>query len=206
MSHPLLRTLATLSIAAAGCAYTAQQGAVQDMARQALARIEGDTTVPGVGAVVRVIRDEWGVPHIYAESDTDLFFAQGYVAAQDRLWQMEIWRRTAEGRLAEVLGPDALPRDRVARLLKYRGPADDGELQIYHPDARRLMTAFVGGVNAYNAGVTLAAQLKDNGTRELMEKILIESEEHVDWLETQLNLIKELGLENYLTEQMGSAE
>ena len=119
------------------------------MARQALARIEGDTTVPGVGAAVQVIRDEWGVPHIYAESDTDLFFAQGYIAAQDRLWQMEMWRRTAEGRLAEVLGPDALPRDRVARLLKYRGPVDDEELQIYHPDARRLMTAFVGGVNAY---------------------------------------------------------
>jgi bacterioferritin len=64
----------------------------------------------------------------------------------------------------------------------------------------------MGGVAHYNAAVTLAVQLKDNGTRELMEKILVESEEHVDWLETQLGLISQLGLENYLTEQMGSAE
>lgn len=68
------------------------------------------------------------------------------------------------------------------------------------------LTLEMGGVNTYNAGVTLAAQVKDNGTRELMERILIESEEHVDWLETQLNLIKEIGLENYLTEQMGTPE
>ena len=107
--------------------------------------------VPGVRQETRVVRDNWGVPHIFAASDQDLFFAQGYVAAQDRLWQMEMWRRTAEGRLAEILGPAAVGRDRRARLLKYRGPFDEKEFTAYHPDARRLMTAFVAGVNAYIA-------------------------------------------------------
>jgi penicillin amidase len=91
------------------------------------------------------------VPHIYAGSDEDLFLAQGFVAAQDRLWQMEIWRRTAEGRLAEIYGESAVGRDRTARLLKYRGPFDDKEFTAYHPQARRLMGAFVKGVNAYIA-------------------------------------------------------
>ena len=61
------------------------------------------------------------------------------------------------------------------------------------------------GVNLYNEGVTLAAQLKDNGTRDLLNGILVESEEHVDWLETQLGLIQMVGLPNYLQEQMGEA-
>src|SRR5215467_12981579 len=62
----------------------------------------------------------------------------------------------------------------------------------------------MGGVRHYNEAIELCRQLKDNGTRELLEPILVESEEHVDWLETQLNLIASVGLENYLTEQMGS--
>lgn len=126
-----------------------QAAALQELASRALAQIDGEIAVPGLNGEARVIRDTWGVPHIYAASDGDLFFAQGYVAAQDRLWQMEMWRRSAEGRLAEALGPEALPRDRVARLLKYRGAVDDREFTPYHPDARRLMTAFVAGVNAY---------------------------------------------------------
>src|SRR5262249_2875938 len=60
-----------------------------------------------------------------------------------------MWRRTADGRLAEIVGPQAVQRDRIARLLKYRGPMNDAELTAYHPDARRLMTAFVNGVNAF---------------------------------------------------------
>jgi penicillin amidase len=133
----------------AGCAFTAQQSSLKDLASRALARIDGDVSVAGLRAPVTVVRDRWGVPHITAASEDDLFFAQGYVAAQDRLWQMEMWRRSAEGRLAEILGPQAVSRDRQARLLKYRGPVDDRELTAYHPQARRLMTAYVAGVNAY---------------------------------------------------------
>jgi bacterioferritin len=64
----------------------------------------------------------------------------------------------------------------------------------------------MGGVRHYNAAIELCARLKDNGTRELIEPILTESEEHVDWLETQLHLIATVGIQNYLTEQMGKAD
>jgi penicillin G amidase len=125
------------------------QPAISDLAARALAQIDGDLAVAGLDAAVEVIRDRWGIPHIYAASTEDLFFAQGYVAAQDRLWQMEMWRRAAEGRLSEVLGPATVARDRQARLLKYRGPFDDLEWTTYHPEARSLMSAFAAGVNAY---------------------------------------------------------
>src|SRR3990170_1205237 len=111
---------------------------IRELARQSLAQIDGTLQTPGLKQPVDVVRDRWGVPHIYAQNLDDLFFAQGYVAAQDRLWQMEMWRRTAEGRLAEVLGPSALPRDRMARLLKYRGPLTDAEWASYHPEGRRI--------------------------------------------------------------------
>jgi penicillin amidase len=126
-----------------------QPASLKDLAKQSLATIDGDLKAAGLERPVRVLRDEWGVPHIYAESTGDLFFAQGYVAAQDRLWQMETWRRAAEGRLAEIVGPGAVARDRQARLLRYRGPVDDEELRSYHPDTRRIMTAFAGGINAF---------------------------------------------------------
>jgi penicillin G amidase len=129
------------------------------LARAALSQIEGTLAVPGLKQQVEVIRDGKGVPHIYAQSVEDLFFAQGFVMAQDRLWQMEMWRRGAEGRLAEVLGPAALPRDRQTRLLKYRGAVDDTELTSYHPEARRIMTAYVAGVNASIDHATRAGRL-----------------------------------------------
>jgi penicillin G amidase len=127
------------------------QPSLTTLAKGSLAQLDGDIAVKGLRAPVQVTRDTWGVPHIVASSEEDLFLAQGYVAAQDRLWQMEIWRRTGEGRLAEVLGPEAVARDRIARLLKYRGPMDDAELSSYHPNGRTLMTAFVAGVNAFIA-------------------------------------------------------
>jgi penicillin G amidase len=122
---------------------------VKALARQSLSQIDGNLKVAGLHHPVDVIRDEWGVPHIYAEDADDLFFAQGYVMAQDRLWQMEWWRREHEGRLAEVLGPKAVERDRQARLLKYRGPFDDTEWTSYHKDAKRIFTAYADGINAY---------------------------------------------------------
>jgi penicillin amidase len=144
--------LVLLGLAALGVVALAFQAAgLHGLARRSLAQLDGKVGLPGLRSDVQVVRDRWGVPHISAASDEDLFFAQGYVAAQDRLWQMEMWRRSAEGRLAEVLGAQALPRDRAARLLKYRGPFDAGEFASYHPDARRLMNAFVGGVNAFIA-------------------------------------------------------
>jgi len=117
-------------------------------ARAALPQTSGTLRVRGLAKPVTVLRDPWGIPHIYAESQDDLFFAQGFVAAQDRLFQMELWRRTGEGRLAEVLGKEAVERDVFARLLRYRGDMK-AEYASYAPDARQIIAAFVRGVNAY---------------------------------------------------------
>lgn len=123
------------------------QSTLLDSARTRLSRLDGEVVVAGLDSVVEVRRDRWGIPHIYARTSHDLFFAQGYVVAQDRLWQMEMWRRAGEGRLAEVLGPAMVERDRLARLLLYRGdPAL--EWASYAPDAREIVGAFVQGVNA----------------------------------------------------------
>jgi penicillin amidase len=141
-----LSALIALSLA---LAVADQSPTLDSLAQASLATIDGTVTLPGLRDEVSVIRDEWGVPHIYARTTDDLFFAQGYVMAQDRLWQMEMWRRGAEGRLAEIVGRAAVERDRLARLLKYRGAIDDRELTAYHPEAKRLMTAYVGGINAF---------------------------------------------------------
>jgi penicillin amidase len=124
-----------------------------------LPQIDGTIEVPGLRAEVEVIRDTWGVPHIYADNRDDLFFAQGFVQAQDRLCQMDMYRRAGEGRLSEILGPEALRHDRVARLLKYRGPWTDAEFTSYHPEGRRILEAFSSGVNAYIRHAMVAGEL-----------------------------------------------
>ena len=129
---------------------TTSSDTLRDKAAQRLAQIDGDLAVSGLDSAVEVRRDRWGVPHIYARTQHDVFFAQGFVAAQDRLWQMEMWRRQAEGRLAEVLGPRAAERDRMSRLFRYRG-SKDAEWAAYGPQAREIVGAFVAGVNAYIA-------------------------------------------------------
>jgi len=143
--------LLTLSIA--GCSTTPAASAVpaslEELARQSLARIDGDFAVPGLREPVEVLRDEWGIPHIYARNTHDLFFTQGYVTAQDRLWQMEMWRRWHEGRLAEIFGPKAFDYDARTRLMMFRGPWDAAEWSSYHPEAEQIFTAFANGVNAF---------------------------------------------------------
>ena len=136
---------------------SAQRGAttasadLKALAKQSLSQIEGSLQIAGLKEPVEVTRDRWGVPHIEARNIDDLFFAQGYVIAQDRLWQLEMWRRQREGRLSEVLGPRAFERDRQTRLLMYRGAFDDTEWTSYHPEGKRIFTAFANGVNAYIA-------------------------------------------------------
>jgi penicillin G amidase len=104
--------------------------------------------VAGLKKPVEIIRDHWGVPHIYAQNSDDLFFAQGYITAQDRLFQLDLWRRIGTGKLAEVLGPKYLKRDRIARLVRYRGDWDQ-EWKSYSPDAKAIATAFTSGISAY---------------------------------------------------------
>jgi penicillin amidase len=123
-----------------------------ELAKASLSQIDGRLVITGLRDTVEVIRDRWGVPHIYARNTDDLFFAQGYVQAQDRLWQMELWRRYNGGRLAEIVGPQAVDHDRLLRLIQYQGPWDDTEFTSYHPQARQIFTAFANGVNAYIEG------------------------------------------------------
>jgi penicillin amidase len=130
--------------------YGSRAGVQDDLAaraRSALAQTEGSIKLKGLQKPVKVLRDQWGIAHIYAETQDDLFFAQGFVAAQDRLWQMDLWRRQGEGKLAEILGPSAVERDRFARLIRYRGDLK-AEYESYAPDARQIIEAFVRGVNA----------------------------------------------------------
>lgn len=113
----------------------------------ALSPIRGTLALPGLEEPVRVLRDRWGVAHIYAKNQHDLFFAQGFVVAQDRLFQMEMWKRAGQGRLAEVLGRSAVQRDVNARLLRYRGDMR-AEYASYSPDAEAILRAFTDGINA----------------------------------------------------------
>ncbi len=117
-------------------------------AKAVLAQIEGEIKVSGLKEPVEVLRDRWGVPHIYAKNADDLFFAQGFVVAQDRLFQLDLWRRVNVGEMAEVIGPDAIEADTFARLIRYRGDMD-AEWQSYSPDTRQIATAFTSGINAY---------------------------------------------------------
>jgi len=138
------------------CAGAASQplSSVADDARKTLATVSGHLATPGLRQPVRVLRDRWGVAHIYAQNQHDLFFAQGFVAAQDRLFQMEMWKRAGQGRLSEILGPSALARDVDARLLMYRGNMQ-AEYASYSPQARDILTAFTDGINAYVRHLTV---------------------------------------------------
>ena len=104
--------------------------------------------VKGLQQPVEIFRDNWGINHIYAKNQRDLFFTQGYAAAKDRLFQFEIWRRQATGTTAEILGPSELNRDIGTRLFKFRGDLDI-ELNHYHPQGKEIIEAYVEGVNKY---------------------------------------------------------
>ena len=101
--------------AAMGCAYR--------LAHAALPQLDGQLPVSGLGSMVTVTRDGHGVPTVTAASPDDLFFAQGYVTAQDRLWQMDVMRRFASGELSEILGEETLKLDREQRILGLRAAA-----------------------------------------------------------------------------------
>ncbi len=106
--------------------------------------------VAGLSQPVEILRDHWGINHIYAQNEADLFFAQGYAAAKDRLFQFEMWRRQATGTVAEMLGPREARRDQGARLHMFRGDLDE-ELNRYHPRGKAIVESYVQGINAYIA-------------------------------------------------------
>lgn len=127
-------------------------------AKSVLAQIDGKIAIPGLKEPVEVSRDQWGIPHIYAKNQDDLFFAQGYVAAQDRLFQLDLWRRIGLGQTAELFGPESIEADRFARLMLYRGDMQS-EWRSYAPDTEAIAIAFTRGINACIEQVTSSNKL-----------------------------------------------
>jgi penicillin amidase len=139
-----LRKIVLAVVAAALCAApnsfhlpraTAQQGA-------------GTVTIPGLNARVTIRRDERGIPHIEASNDDDLYFAQGYVTASDRLWQMDVQRRAARGELSEIFGQAALDQDKRHRQYGFAKVVDETAAHL-PPDLSAVLNAYAKGVNAY---------------------------------------------------------
>ena len=118
------------------------------IARSALPQLDGSVAVPRISSQVRVARDGQGVPTIEAATLEDLFFAQGYVTAQDRLWQMDMMRRAAAGELSEVIGEDTVKMDREQRILGLRIAAEAAEKNISARD-RAYFDAYARGVNVF---------------------------------------------------------
>lgn len=117
------------------------------LSRRRLPQTRGTLCLEGLHAPVEILRDRWGVPHIYAHNVHDLMFAQGFVHAQDRLWQMDFQRRLVAGRLSEVIGPATLDVDRWLRILGLRRVAE-ADLALLDPDVRATLDAYAAGVNA----------------------------------------------------------
>src|SRR3954469_22022263 len=116
--------------------------------RQSLPRTEGEIAVAGLSRPVEILRDAYGIPHIFAATLDDAHFALGYVHAQDRLWQMEMNRRVAAGRLAEVLGAGGLEPGRFVGMLRVRRAAQ-ASLEHFDAHTRQALDAYAAGVNAF---------------------------------------------------------
>ncbi len=133
--------------AGTGLAAAAAAAAWHFLARRPLPKQKGTIELPGLEAPVRVRRDRWGVPHIEAERHADLWFAEGFCHGQDRLWQMDFYRRVVCGRVSEFAGEEGLPVDRLMRTLGMRRTALREE-EALDPELRALLERFCEGVNA----------------------------------------------------------
>jgi penicillin amidase len=154
-------------------------------------------SVRGLQAPAELIVDQWGVPHIFAGSARDAFFLQGYNAARDRLWQVDLWRKRGLGRLSASFGPAYLEQDRAARLLLYRGDMDK-EWNAYSPDAKDLVTAFTEGLNAYVAEVRA-------GTKPLPVEFKLTSSMPEDWTPEDVLRIRSHALVSNVSSEVARA-
>ena len=150
--NPIARVLAVVLAAVVVVALVATVGVVTAVRRSYPDR-SGSVEVPGLSAQVSIRRDDQGVPQVYADNASDLFYAQGYVHAQDRFFEMDLRRHITAGRLSELVGPsaDALDADKVVRTLGWRQVAEQ-ELPLLSPSTRQYLQAYADGVNAYIAG------------------------------------------------------
>ncbi|NOQ39015.1 MAG: penicillin acylase family protein, partial [Anaerolineales bacterium] len=133
---------------------------VRSTAKKSFPLVEGEIQITGLDGKVEIYWDSFGVPHIYAETHHDLFFAQGYVHAQDRFWQMDFWRHQGAGRLSELVGKPMVETDKFLRTLGWERVAKQ-ELTLLGPDETAIVEAYSAGVNAYiqdNIGTELSLE------------------------------------------------
>src|SRR5918994_1077743 len=121
----------------------------------ATANNTGFMTLNVNGEAVKIYRDEFGIPHIFAETNRGLFEAYGYTIAQDRLWQLELNRRAARGRLAEIFGSSAVNADRIARVTGYTDAELDAQFAMLTAEEQQIFDAYIGGINRYISEVAL---------------------------------------------------
>jgi penicillin amidase len=116
--------------------------------RESFPETSGEVRISGLQGEVKIVRDRFGVPQIYAGTPADLFLAQGYVHAQDRFWQMDVQRHITAGRVSELFGPSEVETDKVVRALGWRRVAE-AEVALLPPETRAHLQSYADGVNAY---------------------------------------------------------
>lgn len=154
-------------------------------------------TVRGLSQPAEIIVDRWGIPHIYAGTTRDAFFLQGWNAARDRLWQIDLWRKRGLGRLSASLGPAYVAQDRAARLFLYRGDMA-AEWAAYDPIGREAVEAFAAGVNAYVAEVRA-------GKRPLPVEFGLTRSQPEDWNPEDILRIRSHALVSNVTSEVARA-
>jgi len=154
-------------------------------------------TLSGLAQPAEMIIDRWGIPHIYAQSARDAFFLQGYNAARDRLWQIDLWRKRGLGRLSASLGPAYVAQDRAARLFLYRGDMQ-AEWTAYGDGARESVEAFAAGVNAYVGEVKA-------GKRPLPVEFTLTKSQPEDWQPEDILRIRSHALVSNVTSEVARA-
>lgn len=154
--------------------------------------------VTGLQAAAQIIVDHWGIPHIFAANTHDAFFLQGYNAARDRLWQIDLWRKRGLGLLAKDFGSSFLDQDRAARKFTYRGDLEK-EWQAYGPDAKTYATAFVQGINAF-------VQETRDGTQPLPPEFRIAGNMPDTWSIDDVVRVRSHGLTRNVTSEVRRAQ
>ena len=159
--------------------------------------VQERAAVRGLDQPADILVDRWGVPHIYAADDHDAFFLQGWNAARDRLWQMDLWRKRGLGLLAKSFGPGFADEDRAARLFLYRGDMA-AEWSAYGPRAKARTEAFVAGINAYVAKVRA-------GQAPLPVEFKITASQPDDWTAEDVVRIRSHALTGDITSEVARA-
>jgi penicillin amidase len=153
--------------------------------------------VAGLNSPADIVIDHWGIAHVFAASTHDAFFLQGYNAARDRLWQIDLWRKRGLGLLSKSFGPAYVEQDRAARLFLYRGDMQK-EWASYAPDSKAWVAAFAAGVNTYVAEVR-------RGAKPLPVEFKLTASEPDDWKPEDILRIRSHALVSNVTSEVARA-